>query len=226
MRSNIASIIALILVIFSAPAYAQPGGTVMATRRITQHPWPGYRPGMTRPLCRTFSYTGTPLYQSLALTDSWTSTNVSLTNNFLVSPACITTGAQITENTATAFHGVQKQPVAVVPAGSHTLTVFAKRTFETRNVTINPQDTTFISGVDIVVDLGACVVLSFDGFGNFSTPAVTTQFINSWCQVITTWTYAVPDTGIFLFFGEANGTTTSYLGDGLSSIGLWGVDFR
>jgi hypothetical protein len=225
----------------AAPVTAQTPAPSLDLPSLNWHPHksdlirpgrsPGFRPGITLfQLCSPIpGYTGTPLYQSLALTDTWATTNAALVTNNVVAPVCTTTAALLTENSATGVHNVGKSPSVTITTGAHTLTAYAKRVTGSRNLDMNAQDSTFSSGIGAQFNLGTCAVNSSFSFGSrFSSVTVTaTSVSGGWCKLQAVITYASSDTGIYIPFDMLNSTfTSSYAGDGASSIALWGVDFR
>jgi hypothetical protein len=175
--------------------------------------------------CSAFSYTGTPLYQSLALTDTWTPGANTLTTNAVFSPACATTGAKLIENTATSAHTGQKTVDFAITAAVHTLTLFYQPV-GARSIGVEIDDSSFASGSHVDVS-SACVVTNNYVFGTrFSGNSASVSTVNGWCKIVLNTTYATSDTEISIFISNTNAGSTNYAGDGVSGVALWGVDFR
>lgn len=175
--------------------------------------------------CSPFAYTGTPLYQSLALSDTWTATGTTLTTNAVSSPACTTTGAKLIENTATSLHVGQKTVDFTITQASHTLTVFFQP-IGSRTLGLELIDSAFASGSHVDVS-GACAVTNNYTYGTrFSANSASVSLVNGWCKVVLNSTYATSDTEITVQAIVTNAGSTSYAGDGASGLALWGVDFR
>lgn len=190
----------------------------------------GPGPGTPNSACVPFSYTGTPVYQSLAFTDSWSPTAATFPTNVALSPACTTTAASLVENTATASHLAQKNVTVGITARNYTTTWFAKRGVggSPRNFQLNLSNEAFNAGATLIVDLGSNTVNTQFAFGtgwSFVSASTTLQ-PNGYCKCVFTVGVAV-DTGmIFQFILNNASFSQSYLGDGVSNVLFWGLDFR
>jgi hypothetical protein len=207
MRKTIAFIILGFLLAF--PAAAQPGG------------------------CTPVTYPASPLYQSLALTDSrWSATVSTLATNAIQSPTCALTGATLTETVSAMQAHYAQNTVSVSFAGAHQVTTFFQQVTGTRNVYDFLYDHADRGSMSVGVNLANCTALSAlpatarSPWTN-GAASVASQFINgaAWCKVVMTFN-ATTSTQISPTFFMLNGTRESYVGDGTSSIGIWGYDFR
>lgn len=181
--------------------------------------------------CTPVTYPASPLYQSLALTDSWTVSNATAATNNQVSPACTTTAYKLTEDaTASVSHQTTKNPAAFTSVASttYTLTWYAKRVTGTRNIQVNLFSTAFNSQVFWGADLGTCTtnVAAAIGIAGFTSPTGTASVgPGGYCKLVLTWV-GKTDTGVAIQFQMMSGTSTTYSGDGTSAIAIWGVDIR
>lgn len=179
--------------------------------------------------CSPFSYSGTPIYQTLTYADSWTAVGSTLTTNFATSPACTTTAAQIKENSSTSTHTIQKNALPATTALQVvTYTNFAARSVGTRNVQFFIQDlSTFSNGFSALVDLSNCTINTSFANGGFVLVTNTASTVNGFCKYVGTFTANAQAAGFQAVVLELNGSfATSYLGDGASAIAVWGLDWR
>jgi hypothetical protein len=190
-------------------------------------------PAAAQPGACTPVYPASPLYQSLALTDSgWSATLSTLATNAIQSPACAQTGATLTETGSGIQTHYAQNTVSVSFAGAHQVTTFFQQVTGTRNVYDFLYDHADGGSMSVGVNLANCTALS--ALPATATPpwtsgaaSVVSQFINgaAWCKVVMTFN-ATTSTRISPTFFMLNGSRVSYVGDGTSSIGIWGYDFR
>lgn len=207
---------------------------ILAHRRARAQPFnapPAFLlPVRTPQSCVTFSYAGTPVYQSLAFTDSWSPTAATFPTNVALSPACTITAASLVENTATASHLAQKNVTVGITARNYTTTWFAKRGVggSPRNFQLNLSNEAFNAGATLIVDLGSNTVNTQFAFGtgwSFVSASTTLQ-PNGYCKCVFTVGVAVDAGMIFQFILNNASFSQSYLGDGVSNVLFWGLDFR
>jgi hypothetical protein len=207
MRKTIAFIILGLLLAF--PAAAQPGG------------------------CTPVTYPASPLYQSLALTDSrWSATLSTLATNAIQSPTCALTGATLTETvSATQAHYAQNT-VSVSFSGAKQVTTFFRQVTGTRNVYDFLYNHLEGGSVSVGINLSTCTILSAypaKATSPWTSGAASASFLfingATWCKVVMTFN-ATTSTQISPTFFMLNGNAVSYVGGGTSSIGIWGYDFR
>jgi hypothetical protein len=177
--------------------------------------------------CTPVTYAGGPFYQSLAFTDSWSPAAAALTTNNQASPACTTTGALLVENSPTSTHYLAKTVTATISAAPHTLTIYAGQVTGTRNFEPIVFASGYASYVDMDVALSTCTISAAATVsGSFTSPSGTASVGPSgYCKITMTYT-SISDTAINLELFMLSGTTSSYAGDGVSSLKLWGLDYR
>lgn len=174
------------------------------------------------------AYAASPLYQSLALTDTWGVESATLSTNKLQSPVCSNTAAKVAETTAASTgHDTNKQiAVTLLGATSYTLTSYYKMVVGTRNAQLQVNDATFANGAGGVYLASTCTVSSSFVFGTYTLNSATAaRAQNGWCKFTLTFT-SVASISPYIFLDLVNGTNNSYTGDGVSAGGFWGVDLR
>lgn len=172
-------------------------------------------------------------FNSTATFSGFTPAAATLTPNGYAAPDCSSNAAALTENTAAADHDMTPSTIShVFPGGTGTtVTIYAKQTVGNRGVRFNLQSSSFASGAAAAFDLSNCSVVSgsvfafgtWSGTSNTGTAAVAP----GWCKLVLTITVIGADTGInsLLEMVLAGTATTSYTGDGVSSIATWGWNF-
>jgi hypothetical protein len=155
----------------------------------------------------------------------------SLAANQILSPACTTTGATITEDsTASSVHFAQATVTASIIVQQYTFTSWVKQNniaSGARNYYVQVFSTNFSSNAIVGVALPGCTInIAAGANGSFTSATATVSAIsNGWCKVALHYTDIV-DTGVNLVAGLSSGTATSYSGNGTSNVGAWGADFR
>lgn len=201
-------------------------GLLLAGQLYAQVPMSGAGRGTS--VCVSYTYPAAGYYQSLALTDSWSTQDATLTTNQIVSPSCGVTGAKLVETATTGVHNTTKSIISVIAAQPYTTTVFFNRFSGTRNA----QITMFSSGLSSQATgqyiLGTCAVQGGTPFttGSFSAASGTAQITNGWCKATITATLAVDVSMFFAIYMLDAGFSGNYAGDGTSGIYIWGVDIR
>jgi hypothetical protein len=158
---------------------------------------------------------------------NWNKGGASVTSNSTVSPDGATTADTVVENTTNATHTVD-QAVNVSASTSYTVTFFAKRASGTRNVFIQINTSGGTTGAGFVwFDLGTGATSTITTLGGtfVGVSASTTAFQNSWYKCTLTFTTNTGNTGATFYIGLYN-AGRSYLGDGTSSIYLWGAQLE
>lgn len=139
---------------------------------------------------------------------SWTKNNTTISADSTVAPDGTTTADALIENTATSTHQVYQLPGLAV--STYTVSVYAKANGRTqfRIQQESGGDSQFtLTGSGTATALGA-------------NSASITALANGWYRCSTTFTV----TGAFgVYITLYNGTSTSYTGDGVSGIYLWGA---
>lgn len=157
--------------------------------------------------------------------------NATVATNQVTSPACAVTGATITEDsTASAAHYGSAFYSGSLTAQQYTFTSFIKQANTTsgaRNYEGEVFSSAFSSSAFVYATLPACTQLVAPTVtGSFSSPSVTlTLQSNGWCKVALHYT-GISDTGVFLLSILSSGSSGTYSGNGTSSLGAWGADFR
>jgi hypothetical protein len=184
--------------------------------------------------CTPFAYTGASLYQSYALTDSgWTNGLTAFATDQIASPDCANSGATIVEDmSGGGGHQVYNNPINVATSTlTYQYTSWVRSVMGTRNAYIAVDGGGFNGNSAYVgVNLSNCtsaIPAATAGAFTAASASITSVAINgsTWCETVLTFTGAT-GTGIALQFALLEGTTIVYTGDGTSTIGIWGVDFR
>lgn len=170
------------------------------------------------------NYPPATIYQSLSLTDGWSTSGVTQ-GGTLSGPTC-GVGLTAVEDTSTGFHAVKRGVSAAVPATTYVLSVFVKRGVGSDNANVVVFDPSFANAISVLVDLGSCTIHSSSGSGLYLVGA-TAGLVNGWCQVQQTFATPINYAGLNIQVLLANGSfSNNYTGNGSSSLGILGVDLR
>jgi hypothetical protein len=171
-------------------------------------------------------------YDNVNFAGDWpaTATRATLTTNILLSPGCVNNGATLTEDTSSsASHFTQKNFVATITAAKHTSTVAVRRVVGERYIFLRvcgSLPSGCANSVFATIDPGACTFQKEpDVAGTYSTPSGWISRANQWCLVQLSAIYAA-DTEINFQIELSTNSTFIYTGDGVSSIAMWGYDWR
>jgi hypothetical protein len=133
--------------------------------------------------------------------------------NVIVSPSGAVTGDIFTEDSTTAFHGLQSS--LTLTAVAHTYSVYVKQAFGSRNVLLREGVTTGAFAAFNVTS-GTVVGSGSGGVGTI-TPAG-----NGWFRCAMTFT-APAGSNTFQIMLSTGTTFVSYAGDGTSGVAVWGA---
>jgi hypothetical protein len=150
---------------------------------------------------------------------SWTKTASTITANDGISPDGSQNADEITEDTSTSTHRVSKSIVVSGTGVEYTQSVFAKSGNGTRYLRMFRGSGTYNFGV---FDLNNGTIYSSGGSNLIS--ANIENYGNGWyrCSI----TFTTQFTNISTYFGMQNGSADSYLGDGTSSIYIYGAQLE
>jgi hypothetical protein len=152
-----------------------------------------------------------------------------VTANAGTAPDCTNNATNITEDsTASSSHyGLGGQYVFSLTAASHTYTLSVARAVGTRNVGLILYNSSFANTATVGVNLATCANnVAATATGAWSAASATyTSLSPAWCTIKLTVT-TTSDTGIYFGAQLLSGTLGTYNGDGMSSILVWGADFR
>jgi hypothetical protein len=159
------------------------------------------------------------LLRSEDLNTSWNKINCTISANSVAAPDGLTTADLLIESLdATNITHTAAQNVNIVSGTVYTFSAFIKAAPGARNVFL------FVSNTNFSVTPGALFNLSngtVSGIQNAT--ASITSFPNGWYRCVLT-TVAATSSGANAFnFRLGNGSTTSYVGDGISGIYIWGA---
>lgn len=133
---------------------------------------------------------------------------------------CAYNAMSFVEDTSTGSHGVDAEQVFTVSAVQYTNSLYARST-SGRNVNLAVFDPSFGSNALGYFNPTSCTVAGTAGsFGSISAAAQAIR--GGWCKLSLSFT-AISTTGLYTYVSASTGgTTTSYTGDGASSITVWG----
>lgn len=134
----------------------------------------------------------------------------------------------IEDATASSTHTLDATFSLTSAAQPYTFTFFAKRLVGTRNVYLEIFNSAFTGSVHVGVDLGdRSINVAAAAVGTITSPsAVVAPYRNNWAQVALTFTGTIGTFFQFILSVTQGAGTTSYSGDGQSTIAVWGIDFR
>lgn len=169
------------------------------------------------------------IYSSTSLGE-WSASQSSLAVAQIKGPDCALSGTiQKEDGSATSDHNITKQVTSTILAQAYTFSVYAKRAIGNRNIQLLLASSTFGSFVNVAVDLLTGEVLAGPfANGSYVSQSATITRNGKWWKVALTATLIV-DTSVFLLiypWNGGSGGTSNYTGDNVSSIAVWGADFR
>lgn len=156
----------------------------------------------------------------------WTKIASSITQNSVVAPDGLSTADTLIENTSNGSHAVARNVTKPTSAITYTLSLFAKLK-DTRNIQfiLSASDVSGLAGVTVNLSTG---VISSGPItsGTFSnTSAKVQSYPNGWYRIaLTTTSNTVTPITVNIY--TANGTSTTYTGDGASGIYIWGAQLE
>lgn len=160
-------------------------------------------------------------YSEIFSDAAWVKTNSSITANIVVAPDGALTGDKLVENTATASHQLTRS-VSFVSGTAYSLSFYAKAS-ERNRVNLQFPSAAFTSALNVNFDLLNGTVIS-------TAAGATASIINvgnGWyrCQASASATITTT-TNITTIRLIESGTTTSYTGDGVSGLFVWGAQLE
>lgn len=171
------------------------------------------------------------LYDSNATFTGWSGSHATGTAQKATDPSCLPNAYKITEDsTASTSHYSQIEPSLSVTAASHTYTIYAAQSVGSRNIEVEVFDSSFSNSAYVGASLSTCansgLAATVTGT-HFSSPSATyTAVAPGWCKVALTYTTSATDTAIWLIAQLTSGALQTYSGDGVSTIIVWGADYR
>jgi hypothetical protein len=155
---------------------------------------------------------------------NWSPNNSSVTANAVNSPAATLTADQITEDNATAFHGVSQSGISYTSGTAYTFSVFAKANSRSI-VQIAPGTGAFSAGPYANFNLSTGAVSATGG----GASATIQNCGNGWYRCTMTATADATVSAFIFFVMQTSGTAVrlqTYLGDGASNLYLWGAQLE
>jgi len=151
----------------------------------------------------------------------WTKTRATITANSVASPDGATTADTLIEDTTvTNTHTVTRSITSFVAGDSYTFSLYVKAQ-STRNIRLDLPSTLFGGTTMAVFDVNAGTVVSSTG-----SPTTKIESVgNGWYRVSISKLCTIGGTGSVTML-LSSGTTTSYTGDGVSGIYLWGAQLE
>jgi len=162
------------------------------------------------------------------LQSGWTATNATLALNQVPVPYAVNNiGATVTESSdgSPQVHYIQRPSFAVNSPGLSTFTLIAARNSGTRDVSLQPCDSTCANYAEIFYDLSACATSAGNNVtgGLVSIKKQTANLIGAgggkmFCQISVTYDLGVSDSNAVVYIVNTTGITTrSYTGNGTAS---------
>jgi hypothetical protein len=145
---------------------------------------------------------------------SWTKNNSSISANSVVSPDGSTNADSLIENTANASHNIF-QSVNVTIGTTYTISFFVKANGRTR---FRIADNFGRLPLNVIFDLSTVTVVS--GTGSIS------DYGNGWYRCTVSSTATATASEFIYIIMVSSGTTTTYTGDGVSGLYLWGAQLE
>lgn len=169
----------------------------------------------------------TGAFYSDAALANYAAQRTTISKNTQAAPDGANHGALVTEDsTASNNHNVNHN-IGTTEAATYVSTIFAKRVTGTRNLQTIFYDGSYGSSFVNGIDLSNCTINNGPQVtgATFKEPSGN-AFVEpgGWYRLIGTFLTGV--TAIDTYMEMGSGTNDTYSGDGTSSIGLWGVDFR
>lgn len=156
---------------------------------------------------------------------SWTGTAGTFTPNIALSPNCLISAATMTEDTSNAQHFALSATITHAwVSATVTLNQYVRQTTGTRNASVALFDQSFTNSVNITFS-PSCTVAGTNVTGWVLVSAAVTPITGGWCLVSLSVS-GVTATAASIVTTMVNGASTSYTGDGVSTMAVWGVDVR
>ena len=174
--------------------------------------------------CTPLSPPSGGIYDSTTLTGS-SAVGGTFTIGNSSSPDCATNGSTLVEDSSTGNHNIVVSGAEIThtfSSASATITVYAKQGSGTRSAQVTMYDPTFVDYASVVVRPSTCTVTVAPFNSGFPTPTSTQTAVGGgWCKITLTTT-PISVTGVNVYLNNDNGGSSSYAGDGASSIIYWG----
>ena len=153
----------------------------------------------------------------------WTPSHASVTSDATTAPDGTTTADSITEDSATSEHWLQSTTVGTVTANSVcTASCYAKQSVGSRKLLLLLSDNETGNAYGLLdLSNGNASTLTADGEWT-SVSASSETLANGWYRLILTGTLGATRDNLRLYVALSDGTT-SYAGNGTSTIHVWGA---
>jgi hypothetical protein len=153
---------------------------------------------------------------------AWTKSATTLTANTTVAPNNTTTADTLIENTANSTHQIFQSITNVNGVTPYTAMIYVKEN-ASRNVAIRIQDGAFTYGQVIVTyNLNTGALISQVTTGNGVIVSTSATLTNGYYLITVSFSLNL-STSFRYDVLMVNGTSNSYMGDGISSIVIWGA---
>lgn len=160
-----------------------------------------------------------PAYPNFAT--GW-STSTGTLNPSVGDPFSGSNAASLTENTGNSQHSLLSSSFAVTPNQTYAVGVLAKEGTGTRNLALGLDESVgFTANFSALFNLGTCTFVSDQSNAGTLTGTATLS-IFGWCLVIETGTLGNFSSAAAVLYAF-NGGSFSYLGDGVSTIDIYGA---
>ena len=162
----------------------------------------------------------------------WGKGSVTITVDSTTDPIGTTTADTIVENTtAAAYHYVNQTLTKPATAITYTYSIYAKDTGTSRGLGINIHNSGGTSaGAVVVYNLSTGATITTAGvYGGFTSQSSTIRYVgNGWYRISLTTTTDASATSIIAenYLYSIPGATTTYTGDGVSGVYVWGAQFE
>lgn len=176
--------------------------------------------------CAPISPPSGGIYDSTSLSGSGT-TGGAFTAANAASPDCLVNGSTFVEDSSTGTHlitaGGNAQIVHTFTAQSATVTVYVKQGAGTRNIEVTMFNSGFSAQSNLIINpITGAVLVTNCSFAAATLTQTVTLGQNGYTKITMTTT-PITTTGVWIQLGNISGTSTSYAGDGTSSLIWWGL---
>jgi len=167
-------------------------------------------------------------YSEMFSNAAWTKSGSTISANTTTAPNGTLTADTLIENTANTTHQIfQSITSGIIGANQYTATLYVKQySTSNRNIALRIQDNAFTFGGVIAVfnpATGALVTSSTTLSGVIVSTSST--LVNGFYRIAVTFTIA-SSTAFRYDVVLYNGTSNSYLGDGVSGVNIWGTQLN
>ena len=162
----------------------------------------------------------------------WGKGSVTITVDSTTDPIGTTTADTIVENTtAAAYHYVNQTLTKPATAITYTYSIYAKDTGTSRGLGISIGNLGGTNaGAVVIYNLSTGAIITSAGvYGGFTSQSSTIKYVgNGWYRISLTTTTDASATSIIAenYLYSIPGATTTYTGDGVSGVYVWGAQFE